>query len=254
MLLLKSFFILGQFIQEISGRFFRYRLSPKQKEILAKHFLYYSSLRPRHQEEFLTKLEAILSTKQFIGRGGMKVVTEEMKVLIGATIVQVTFGLEKVALSHFKKVLIYPDSYYSRISKAYHRGEVNPRYGLIVLSWQSFVSGLADSNDGVNLGIHEVAHALKLENQIRYNGESDFFNPVLWEKYLEQSRQERENLKNGSDDFFRERGGVDDHEFFAVALENFFERPEKFKELKPTFYKTLVFLLRQDPITLKSGG
>lgn len=237
---------------DISSRFFRYRLSLQQKDILEKHFLYYSSLRPRHQEEFLTKLEGVLSAKQFIGRGGVSQVTEEMKVLIGATIVQVTFGLEKVALSHFKKILIYPDTYYSQISKAYHRGEVNPRYGLIVLSWASFVSGLVDSNDGINLGIHEVAHALKLENQIRYNGESDFLNPILWEKYMEQSRQEIENLNKGSDDFFRERGGADDHEFFAVALENFFERPEKFKELKPTFYKTLVFLLRQDPITLKS--
>ena len=212
---------------------FHHRLNKEELDALNKYFPYFSQLRATHQKEFKQRLEYLLTDKKFIARGNLLGITPEMKVLIGATIVQVTFGYSNVQLRHFKKILVYPDTYFSNISKAYHRGEVNPRLGIIVLSLSCFARGLADYEDGVNLGIHEVAHALKLENQIRYNGESDFFHPVIWEEYQELAFGEQKLIRTGSDDFFRERGGEDSHEFFAVALENFFERPELFKARKP---------------------
>lgn len=231
---------------------FHYRLSKDEVDLLTKYFPYFSQLRPIHQKEFKQRLEFLLTEKKFFARGNLQEITPEMKVLIGATIIQVTFGYSNVQLRHFQKILVYPDTYFSNISKAYHRGEVNPRLGIIVLSWSCFARGLADHEDGVNLGIHEVAHALKLENQIRYNGESDFFHPMIWDEYQGLAQKEEEYIRLGKDDFFRARGGEDSHEFFAVALENFFERPELFKDRKPQLYKVLVRLLQQDPITLKS--
>ncbi|TFV93225.1 DgsA anti-repressor MtfA [Algoriphagus kandeliae] len=231
---------------------FHHRLNKEEVEVLNKYFPYYSQLRLTHQKEFKQRLEYLLTDKKFVARGNLLEITSEMKVLIGATIVQVTFGYPNVQLRHFKKILVYPDTYFSNISKAYHRGEVNPRLGIIVLSWSCFARGLADYEDGVNLGIHEVAHALKLENQIRYNGESDFFHPVIWTEYQELADEEQKLIRTGIDYFFRERGGEDSHEFFAVALENFFERSELFKARKPELYRALVRLLQQDPITLKS--
>jgi Mlc titration factor MtfA (ptsG expression regulator) len=40
------------------------------------------------------------------------------------------------------------------------------------------------------------------------------------------------------------------HEFFSVAVENFFERPQEFKTILPELYSILAQLLRQDPIIL----
>ena len=39
-------------------------------------------------------------------------------------------------------------------------------------------------------------------------------------------------------------------EFFAVAVENYFERPEKFLEELPHFYNILAKILNQDPIQI----
>ncbi|WP_268035765.1 zinc-dependent peptidase [Algoriphagus sp. PAP.12] len=245
--------LIGEAFEGLYFLLFHYRLKPSDIQLLEKHFPYYSRLKPQHQREFRKKLEMIISQKKFIPRGGMKEVSMEMKLMIGASIVQVTFGFWKVFLSHFKKILIYPDTYYSTISKQYHRGEVNPRFGMIVFSWSCFVNGFVDNQDGVNLGVHEVAHALKLENRIHYNQESNFLHPGVWRDFLKHSETEKENIHNGTDDFFRERGSVDEDEFFAVALENFFERPEDFKARKKELYHILVQLLRQDPITLKSA-
>lgn len=39
-------------------------------------------------------------------------------------------------------------------------------------------------------------------------------------------------------------------EFFAVAVENFFERPALFKQAQPELYIILAQLFKQDPIKL----
>jgi hypothetical protein len=64
---------------------------------------------------------------------------------------------------------------------------------------------------------------------------------------------EMEQIQEGKNDFFRKRGGADAHEFFAVALENFFERPEEFQKRKPLLFTVLVKLMRQNPIVLKQS-
>lgn len=240
--------MIGRWLREIQILFFLRKLKKEEIQILEKYFSYFRKLNRKHQAEFIRKLEMILCTKKFIGRGSISEVSSEMEVLIGATIVQVTFGWKRIRLPHFDKILIYPDSYYSSSLKRHHKGEVNPKLGLIVVSWQSFVEGLIDNSDGVNLGIHEIAHALHLENQIRFNGESDFLDKKQWVKYELLAARELERVKSGKTRLMRDRAGIDEHEFFAVALETFFEKPSQFKSEIPDLYQVLVNLLRQDPL------
>ncbi|TXE02532.1 zinc-dependent peptidase [Algoriphagus aquimarinus] len=225
----------------------RRKITSSERTILENTFPYYQRLNQKHKNEFVKKLELVLTGKSFIGRSDIRVITPEMKVLIGATIVMVTFGWDDLRLPHFSKILIYPDSYYSTISKQYHRGEVNPRHGIIAMSWNCFLNGMENESDGVNLGIHEVAHALKLENQIYYNGESEFFNPEIYDDFKIMANEEIEKIKAGNLTVFRSSAGFNEDEFFAVALETFFEKPHKFFEYNPVLYGTLVRLMRQDP-------
>lgn len=225
----------------------RWKITSAEKAILENKFIYYQRLNQGHKNEFVTKLELVLTGKSFIGRSTISVVTPEMKILIGATIVMVTFGWNDIRLLHFKKILIYPSTYYSTISKQYHRGEVNPRHGIIVLSWSCFLEGMENQKDGVNLGIHEVAHALKLENQIYYNAESEFFNPEVYHSFQLLADEEIAKIKAGNLTVFRSSGGLNDDEFFAVGLETFFEKPHEFFQYNPELYGNLVRLMRQDP-------
>lgn len=221
-------------------------------QVLEKHFPYFRRLSTKHQKDFRKRLARFLAQKKMIPRGGLKQVTREMQLLIGATAVMVTFGFRGVSLKHFRKILIYPDNYFSTINQQYHQGEVNPKLGVIVLSWRSFAEGFLYPRDGVNLGIHEMAHALKLENQIHYNRESNFFNPARWETYSKLASLEIRKIQSGEASIFRSSAGKNSHEFFAVALETFFEKSEELKEFNPEFYQALVFLLKQDPLVLGS--
>jgi Mlc titration factor MtfA (ptsG expression regulator) len=150
-----------------------------------------------------------------------------------------------VYLSHFNKILVYPDDYYSSLTKHFHKGEVNPAFGIIVLSWKSFVDGYIHPTDSVNLGLHEMAHALRLENII-HNEEYHFFDPAL----IDQLDSYAHSICSGQfteSPFFRNYACVNTHEFFAVAVENFFERPVQFKTALPALYSILAQLLNQDP-------
>jgi Mlc titration factor MtfA (ptsG expression regulator) len=225
-------------------------LSHTQKQILHKYCYYYQSLKPQYKREFEKRVAIFIKSKRFVPRQ-LNSVTEEMKVMISATAIQLTFGLPKIYLSHFSKILVYPNEYYSTINKRYHKGEVNPRFGLIVLSWDNFVTGFQHKDDGINLGLHELAHALHLENRIT-NSEFDFFDNEHWSTYEALGLHERQLMRDGASSFFRSYAATDEYEFFAVAIEAFFERSEAFKQQKPALYQSLAHLLKQDPLKVRA--
>jgi Mlc titration factor MtfA (ptsG expression regulator) len=217
------------------------------KEMLNEYFPFYRMLPKSSKRIFIKRLSYFIATKRFIPRQ-IAEITDEMKIFIGASAIQLTFGLPRVYLRHFKNILVYPDNYYSNITRKYHKGEVNPRRQAIVLSWKAYVAGYAE-NEGVNLGLHEMAHALHLENRIR-NGEFAFF-PKQELAYWDQlAVYEIEKLRSGGQSIFRSYGGTNSYEFFAVAIEHFFERPQEFKDYSEELYITLGKLLNQDPLYL----
>jgi MtfA peptidase len=220
----------------------------KYKKILEDHFPYYQKLKDKDKIRFEKRVQYFITTKKFIPRNFQKV-TAEMKALIAASAVQLTFGFPDLNLVHFKRILIYPDKYYSLINRRYHKGEVNPSARIIVLSWKSFLDGYLHPETATNLGLHEMAHALRLENNI-FNREYNFFEADALTKWEKLSKEEVKKIQKGKDTFFRKYAGTNTDEFFSVAVENFFEKSNEFKQSHPELYITLARLLRQDPMEL----
>jgi len=218
------------------------------KESIAKHNGFYQRLPTVSKKRFEQKVYQFIHTKQFIPRN-ISEVTDEMKALIASAAVQLTFGLDNVSLKHFNNIIVYPDNYYSLINKQHHKGEVNPKLKAIVVSWRAFVEGYANPTNGINLGLHEMAHALKLENIIQ-NGEHHFFDLDDYNKWLALASEEMAKICKGEDSLFREYASVDEDEFFATGMELYFEQPHKLFAYNPELYKTLSNLLHQDTIQL----
>src|SRR5690606_35104306 len=221
------------------------------RQILLKYFPYYGKLSAADRKKFEKKTMKFIYGKRFIPRG-VPEVTIEAKVLISASAVQLTFGLPDVTFAHFNKILVYPNDYYSSITKRYHKGEVNPRFGIIVLSWQSFIDGYINTHDHFNLGLHEMAHALRLENIIR-NDEYNCFDNALMDELDKYAYTFCNSPDTQHREFIRPYACTDTHEFFSVAVENFFERPRALRETLPDLYRILSRLLNQDPIELTGG-
>ncbi len=229
----------------IYRHFLIWPMKERYKGALKQHSPFYSRLDRKDKKSFEKRVQRFISSKEFISRGGQRrEVNDSKKVQIAATAIQLTYGHPSIYLSHFGKILIYPDSYYSTITKLRHQGEVNVR-GFIVLSWSNFQKGFSISDDGVHLGFHEMAHALQLENLI----ENDEYN-FLDKDALAQVRSiEKEERSKGQSTFFRESAFQNRFEFFAVTVESFFERPLELKAYSPELYSQVCGILRHDPLT-----
>lgn len=225
------------------------KLTYDYRKVLEKHAFYYQQLTQENKLKFEKRVYQFIKTKTFIPRKFEKV-TLEMKTLIAASAVQLTFGFDKLNMPHFKRILIYPDAYYSRIRKTYHQGEVNPAAQLIVFSWRNFIEGYDNPKDSKNLGLHEMAHVLKLENKM-FNNEIGFLDPTLYHKWETMAVHHIARLRKEADPLFRKYAAENEYEFFAVAVENFFERPFEFQAIHPEIYALLKGLLNQDPIAIQ---
>jgi hypothetical protein len=236
--------VVGYFFNDQVNRYLLIsRLHTKYLRVIEANMTYYANLSASDQKIFRSRTQWFIRMKAFIPRGGIDVVTPEMKALIAASAIQITFGLPGIYFKHFFKILIYPDNYYSTITQKFHQGEVNTR-GFIVLSWVNFLKGYMDDTDGRNLGLHEMAHALKLEDAIR-NDEYDFLEREVLNQFTFAGREEMALISRGEPSIFREYAATNDYEFFAVAVETFFEKPILFKKEKPLLFDLLAKLLKQ---------
>ena len=254
-------FIVYRFKQEVKESYryagrtaapVRSRLLPVPRiyrQILLKYFPYYGKLSALNRSKFERKVAQFIYGKRYIPRQ-VPEVTTEAKVLIAACAVQLTFGLPHDYLRFFNKILVYPNDYYSSITKRFHKGEVNPRFGIIVISWQSFIDGYLDPHDSKNLGLHEMAHALRLEQMIRSESHPPFEEGLL-AQFDDYARRVCSDPDFASRTFFRPYACTNEHEFFSVAVENFFERSERFQNELPELYNILCSLLVQDPLRLR---
>ncbi|AXP79690.1 Protein MtfA [Mariniflexile rhizosphaerae] len=211
------------------------RLNQRQKDILQHQFSFYKKLNNTEKKYFEHRVASFIKDKDFIGRDGV-VINDEKKVLISATAVMLTFGFRDFYIGLISKIVIYPNAFYSKTNKAYHKGEFNPRLAALVLSWEDFIKGFNADNDNVNLGIHEFTHAIHI-NSIK---ERDVSSTIFSDSFKELSGMlaSNEALRNKlkESDYFRKYAFTNQFEFVAVIIENFIETPKEFRSQFPQVY------------------
>jgi MtfA peptidase len=216
---------------------FRFYYGPIFHRFLNHKYAYYTALPWSHKIKFLK-----------LARDRIKI-TRAMKAIISCAAAQLLLFLpgKTKGLTYFKRIIIYPDYYNSRITHRRHKGEVNPALQTIVFSWRGIAEGLKQDDDGINLLLHEFAHALWLEHKaVEYEVlDTELVEAIEW-----YADNEMANLQADESHFFRKYAFDNMEEFFAVAVENFFERPQPFQEAQPQLYSILAKLFQQDPITL----
>ena len=212
-----------------------YKLSPDQLLILKQEFSFYGKLNPKEQSYFEHRVAKFIKKVEFIGKEEL-VVTDHMRLVLAATATMLTFGYRNYRIKLLDKILLYPQEFYSTLDEEKHKGEFNPAYKAIVLSWEDVLMGFSIDNDNINLAIHEFVHALHLDSlhskgaraAIFLNSFSDL--AVL----LEQNVNYRQNLI--ASDYFRKYAYTNQYEFVAVIIETFIETPHEFKVQFPQIY------------------
>lgn len=227
---------------------FRFYYGPIFHRFLNHRYAYYTTLPWRHKVKFLKLARDHYEYFEFIPRDRIKL-TRAMKAIISCAASQLLLFLpgKKKGLTYFKRIIVYPDYYNSRITQRRHKGEVNPALQTIVFSWRGIAEGLKHDDDGINLLLHEFAHALWLEQKV---AGYEVLDQQLLDEIERYAENEMANLRADENHFFRKYAFDNIEEFFAVAVENFFERPKLFQQAQPKLYSILATLFKQNPATL----
>ena len=211
--------------------------------VLSKYFPYYTKINDEGKEKFLRRLKKFINEKTFVihDESGFK----EMPILISASAIQISFGLDKYLLPHFSHIHIFPEAFIG-----YHPTlrllEGNVSGNCINLSWKHFLNGYKYPDNGQNVGLHEFAHAFYYQYfETGENVERDFVArfplfDACGNKAFEQEQRPGNNL-------YSDYGLTNFQEFWAESVEVFFERPVMLRTIYPDLFVAMTEILKQDP-------
>lgn len=215
-------------------------------ELIKKYDPWFASMTPGNQRKFRHRYNDFLRTTRFIFKDGVLKENQSMiKKIIALAAARLAFRLSRKAFDQYDRIIIYNQAYFSTINRQYHKGEVNPGMGFIIFSFEAILKGF-EEREGVNLVYHELAHALWLEHKLF---SYDIFKDRNLDEFETLAKKEMTQSMGNTEHFMRDYGYTNLSEFFAVSVENFFERPQSLKEALPDLYASLAKLFKQDFLT-----
>lgn len=226
--------------------------------IIESNLSIYRSLTSEQQKELHGYIQVFLKEKQFIGCLGLQI-TEEIKVMIAAISCLLLFGDRKTYFPNLRSVLVYPHAYIvnelimnsyvveerrvARLGESWTRDQ-------LVLSWEQVQQDIRNWKDGHNVILHEFAHQLDQEDGqtegvpiLARALDYEVWKQVMAAEYLQLC----DRVENGQKTILDSYGATSPAEFFAVATETFFEKPNQLYQKHPSLYELLQRYYRLDP-------
>jgi MtfA peptidase len=237
------------------------RLFPSLWNAIAENNLpIYLRLSPAERRRLQGHIQVFLAEKQFIGCGGLQV-TEEMKLIIAAVACLLLLNERGEYFPKLRSILIYPSTYFVNQTVAIDNYVVAERRDArlgeswtkdqLILSWQQVQGDTQNWSDGHNVVLHEFAHQLDQENG-KAEGvpilprQSDY---AIWSRVMTAEYQQLcHDVQQGVETVIDSYGATNPAEFFAVATETFFEKPQQLLQLHPALYELLKKYYQLNPM------
>src|SRR5579871_3896245 len=216
--------------------------------VVSSHFRYYNRLGLEEQRKFLFRTWLFQHSKNFHYIEVEQ--AAEMPILVSAAAVQLTFGLDKFKLNYFDDIFILRDDYHYGFYSRPFMGHVDQTG--IYLSWDNFMRGISGQMPDCNIGLHEMGHALAYVNFITATEEDKNFIKEF-PKFSKVAKPIFSGMQLGNKNLLGDYAATNYHEFWAVAVEMFFESPVRFKHELPELYQSMTRVLNQDPLSALKG-
>ncbi len=226
-------------------------LNESVKKALTEKVSFYNNLSPKDKAEYESDIAIFLAEHSIGGVDGIEI-TDEIKALVAASAVRLTFKRPGWEYYNFGEILIYPGGFspegnYSTTSQSGFTaaGMVHSQGG-VILSLPHLLNSFAHENDGFNVGYHEFAHVL---DGRRPDGVPDELSLGSYKPWAQAMQKEFEKVHSHRS-ILRDYAGTNPAEFFACSVEYFFEKPQKMKERAPAVYEQLRVFFDQDPASV----
>lgn len=238
----------------------RVRATPFPEEwrsILTSNVPHYRNLDVADRGELEQQVLVFLDEKQFEGCGGLEL-TDEMRVTIAGHACLLSLARDLDFYPQVKVILVYPDAYVARhaafTSPDPHHEDRRPRlgeswaHGVVVISWRGVRE--TSGRDARNLVMHEFAHQLdhedgRIDGIPLIDGSGSY---RTWARLIaDEFDRHVATIERGEDTVLDPYGMENRGEFFAVAVETFFERPRELQAERPELYALLSEYFGQNP-------
>lgn len=235
---------------------------PEWEAIVRANVAHYSMLDDVERTELHAMIQVFLEEKEWQGCGGLDL-SDEIRVTIAAEACLLQLGLPHEYYRNVESILVYP----SAVLLPEHRPGVFERIdgaldgsvpiigqacaqGPVILVWDAVLHGARHPEQGHNVVFHEFAHKLDM-----LDGAADGTPPLAdseqFAAWVAVCTREFTRLRllagQGHKTFLDAYGAQNEAEFFAVATEEFFDRPHLLLQHSPDLYHVLRLYYRQDP-------
>jgi len=228
------------------------------RAILKKNVPFFYSMPSDIQLQLKQHVMVFLAEKKFFGFEGVKI-DDEIKVTIAAQACLLLLNRKANYYPKLKSIYVYPAAFVTKHESRDAAGVLQnkPRVlsgeswelGKVILSWKDSKQDALVFNDGHNVVIHEFAHQLDQETGIangapflNYHG-NKCWSHVLSNEFIRLQDQ----AKIGEPTLLDHYGATNPAEFFAVASEVFFERPNEMKHQHSALYSQLQGFYQVNP-------
>lgn len=223
-------------------------LPSEARQWVRTHVSLYRRLDDRGRERFERDIQFVLDEYSFEGVQGVEV-TDTLRLSVAAGIAVLLHGRPSWELPGSRSVLFYPD----RFDETYHGGMeadfdgMAHAQGPIILTAPAVKASWIGAGEADNVVLHELAHLFDFANE-GPDGVPSLVDPASAKDWQALVRQEMQRVRQGRS-VLRPYAAEAPSEFFAVAVEHFFEEPERMARWHEELFRALVLFFRLDPRT-----
>jgi len=219
---------------------------------LRAHVPLYGRLDDAGREQFERDVQFVMDEYAFEGVKDVEV-TDTLRLSVAAGAATLLHGRPSWELPGSRSVLFYPgrfnDNYYDGADAAYDG--MAHQQGPIIFTAPAVEASWADPHDADNVVLHELAHLFDFDNEgpdgvpslVASSSAAD------WQALM---RREMRRVQRGRS-ILRPYAAEAPSEFFAVAVETFFEQPERMARQHDALFRALVAFFHLDPRTGRRG-
>jgi Mlc titration factor MtfA (ptsG expression regulator) len=227
-------------------------------EILNRNLPPYAALSGEERQRLHGTIQVLLGTKHFEGCGGLEL-TDEIRVTIAAHACMLLLNRNTAVYPRLKTVLVYPSTYIAGKKGLFNDEKPDSvrlgeswTSGVVVLAWNSVKGGAVNFDDGQNVTVHEFAHQLDQEDGTADGAPTleDRSSYRSWARVLAgEYKALCKRTRKGRRTVMNPYGATNPAEFFAVATETFFEKPQQMQKKHAELYEELKRYYKTDPLT-----
>lgn len=206
--------------------------------MLMRYFPFYKNLSAENKKRFRQRTQMYMEARGFYGKlgGESESVPLDIKTIISANAVMLTFGKKEFILDPFERVFLYLQAFPSpQFPKHIHASEIEMEDHVFLFSAEHINFSFRNPQKYYNIVVHEYAKAFK----------------VVYDKFDYPSFDER--IWNGfSKEVILKFMNLPDVEAYPVSVNFFFYYPEKFKTVLPDVYEKYKTIFNLDPMNGKN--